>query len=33
MCEAQAPAFIDYHYLNWTKRSDYLDVVFCVTPA
>ncbi|WP_406059001.1 hypothetical protein [Micromonospora sp. NBC_00860] len=33
VCEAQAPGFIDYHYSNWTKRSDYLDVVFCVAPA
>ncbi|MET8349455.1 hypothetical protein [Micromonospora sp. NPDC005206] len=31
--EAQAPGFADYHYSNWAKRSGYLDVVFCVSPA
>ncbi|MCG5452593.1 hypothetical protein [Micromonospora hortensis] len=33
VCEAQAPGFAEYHYSNWTKRSDYLDVVFCVAPV
>ncbi|MGN9776802.1 LppU/SCO3897 family protein [Micromonospora sp. H33] len=33
VCEKAAPDFVDFHYSNWEKRSDYVDVVFCLRPA
>ncbi|NJP31784.1 hypothetical protein [Micromonospora thermarum] len=33
VCEQAAPGFADYHYSNWEKNSDYVDVVFCLGPA
>lgn len=33
LCAERAPGYTEYHYSNWAKRSDYLDIVFCVSPA
>lgn len=33
VCQQAAPDFADFHYSNWAKRSDYVDVVFCLGPA
>lgn len=33
LCGREAPSYTDYHYSNWEKRSDYIDIVFCLGPA
>lgn len=33
LCEREAADFTEFHYSNWEKRSDYVDVVFCLGPA
>ncbi|MFG1888448.1 hypothetical protein ACGFIR_11340 [Micromonospora sp. NPDC049051] len=33
LCKAEAPDYVDFHYSNWEKRSDFVDVVFCLAPA
>ncbi|NLU80012.1 hypothetical protein HCA58_16785 [Micromonospora sp. HNM0581] len=30
LCAKEAPTFADYHYSNWAKRSDYINVLFCL---
>ncbi|MBQ1075218.1 hypothetical protein KBX06_18895 [Micromonospora sp. C31] len=33
LCGEKAPGYADFHYSNWGKRSDFVDVVFCLVPA
>ncbi|MER7415534.1 hypothetical protein ABT346_01910 [Micromonospora peucetia] len=33
LCGDEAPDFTDFHYSNWGKQSDFVDVVFCLGPA
>lgn len=33
LCGKKAPGFVDYHYSNWERKSQFVDVVFCLRPV